>query len=318
MSSKGYVYILINPSMPGLLKIGKTNRLPEDRAKELSASTGVATPFIVVYKIQVNNCDECERYIHELLEEQGYRVNPSREFFEAEITDVINALNNYKNEHDDIEDDFEKVIDDNNLWRLEEKKGNEWYYGINDHVIDYGEAINHYKKAIKLGSETAYTKIGEIYISLGDMDEAFNILAEGIDKGFTECYKVLANYYFKLYENSYDKILFDDTYELDDNFEIYERSIYLDNAQRAFKSYLLDLLKIAGDNPDYILENSSFAYDFAIYLDNLRLNSSHGGKIDYEILKILKPAKDNIYEVLYKIYSPNFVNEKFDSFFNKV
>ncbi len=47
MSGNGYVYVLMNSSMRGLVKIGKTEREPEERAKELSASTGVPTPFMV-------------------------------------------------------------------------------------------------------------------------------------------------------------------------------------------------------------------------------------------------------------------------------
>lgn len=43
----GHVYILINANMPGLLKIGMTERTPEERARELSAGTGVSSPFIV-------------------------------------------------------------------------------------------------------------------------------------------------------------------------------------------------------------------------------------------------------------------------------
>ncbi len=38
----GHIYILMNPTMPGYLKIGMTTRSPEERARELSNSTGVA------------------------------------------------------------------------------------------------------------------------------------------------------------------------------------------------------------------------------------------------------------------------------------
>ena len=44
-TSKGYVYVLINSSMPNLVKIGKTTKDPNERVKELSSATGVATPF---------------------------------------------------------------------------------------------------------------------------------------------------------------------------------------------------------------------------------------------------------------------------------
>ena len=40
----GYVYILSNPAMPGLLKIGYTERDVQERVKELS-NTGIPSPF---------------------------------------------------------------------------------------------------------------------------------------------------------------------------------------------------------------------------------------------------------------------------------
>lgn len=301
MSSKGYVYILINPSMPGLLKIGKTTRLPEDRAKEISLATGVATPFIVAYKIKVNDCDAGERYIHSFLELQGYRVNPSREFFEVDMTVVINALIKYKNEYDPLEESEESygnIEDDYDPWEGEECKGDDWYYGTDGHIIDYGEAIRHYKNAIKLGSKTAFSKMGTAYIESEKLDEAFKVLTEGANKGCVDCYRVLSNYYFELYRISYDKILFDNTFKLDDNYELFERAGYLDNAQRAFKNYIIKSRELLGES---FLEAPSFAFFAAMYIDNLNLNSSHGGKINYDVFPLLRPYKNEIYNSLYDI-----------------
>lgn len=49
MIEPGHIYILVNPSMEGLVKIGKTTRDPESRARELSQATGVPTPFYVAF-----------------------------------------------------------------------------------------------------------------------------------------------------------------------------------------------------------------------------------------------------------------------------
>ena len=43
MSNSGYIYVLINNSMENLVKVGKTSRDAESRAKELSSVTGVPT-----------------------------------------------------------------------------------------------------------------------------------------------------------------------------------------------------------------------------------------------------------------------------------
>jgi hypothetical protein len=49
MGKSGYIYLLINSAMEGFVKIGKTTKTPEERAKELSNATGVPTPFTVAF-----------------------------------------------------------------------------------------------------------------------------------------------------------------------------------------------------------------------------------------------------------------------------
>ncbi|WP_267369219.1 MULTISPECIES: GIY-YIG nuclease family protein [unclassified Pantoea] len=85
----GWVYVLANESMPGVYKVGMTNTSPEKRAKELSGSTGVPTPFIVISRFRTNNPWEHEKQIHQLL--SRYRVNQGREFFKASI-EVIDEV----------------------------------------------------------------------------------------------------------------------------------------------------------------------------------------------------------------------------------
>lgn len=83
-----------NESMPALLKIGMTLESPEERAKELSSSTGVPTPFRVEICKRVANPYEKERAMHELLGALGFRVNERREFFNCslKIVDYLFAL----------------------------------------------------------------------------------------------------------------------------------------------------------------------------------------------------------------------------------
>ena len=47
--SLGYIYILSNPAMPGVLKIGFTTRSVDQRASEISSSTGIPEPFNVEF-----------------------------------------------------------------------------------------------------------------------------------------------------------------------------------------------------------------------------------------------------------------------------
>ena len=55
----GVIYILSNPTMPGLVKLGKTTNLPA-RLKSLN-STGVPVPFQCVFAKRVGNHHEVER-----------------------------------------------------------------------------------------------------------------------------------------------------------------------------------------------------------------------------------------------------------------
>ncbi|MEN9575730.1 MAG: hypothetical protein RL514_3585 [Verrucomicrobiota bacterium] len=92
MEEPGHIYVLINPSIDGLVKIGKTTRSPEERAEELSAATGVATPFYVAYSIQVADCHHAEEFVHAILDHNGFRRSPNREFFQIPLQKAIEVL----------------------------------------------------------------------------------------------------------------------------------------------------------------------------------------------------------------------------------
>ena len=64
--------------MSDMVKIGFTQRLPEDRAEELF-STSVPFPFEVTYRASTMRPHEVEQAVHRLLDVQ--RVTPGREFF---------------------------------------------------------------------------------------------------------------------------------------------------------------------------------------------------------------------------------------------
>jgi hypothetical protein len=86
MSSAGYVYILTNPALPGLLKIGKTTRTPQLRAEELSKPTGVPMPFEVAYSLYGIDCHRVEKRVHQQLSTVRVR---GREFFELPLGEAI-------------------------------------------------------------------------------------------------------------------------------------------------------------------------------------------------------------------------------------
>lgn len=91
----GYVYILSNTTMPGIVKIGKTTRDPIVRLKEINSATGVAMPFKIEAVVETKNPSLTESMIHKRLSRN--RVNQRREFFRisvSEATDVARSAAN--------------------------------------------------------------------------------------------------------------------------------------------------------------------------------------------------------------------------------
>ena len=81
-----WVYILSNPTQPGLLKIGYTKNTPDERAKQISNATGVALPYKVEWAFHCYNGFSLEQEVHHKLGE--YRVNGNREFFQISLEEA--------------------------------------------------------------------------------------------------------------------------------------------------------------------------------------------------------------------------------------
>ena len=82
------VYVLTNPAMPGIVKIGMTGQAEvQTRMGELY-STGVPLPFDCVIAREIEGIDagELERALHTAFD--PHRINPSREFFQLEPEQV--------------------------------------------------------------------------------------------------------------------------------------------------------------------------------------------------------------------------------------
>lgn len=87
---KQHVYILSNPSMPGLLKIGYTKGDPSKRISQLDRSTSVPTGFTLEWAFPCYNAIELEGEVHEYL--SGYRVNNHREFFKVTLEEAKSTI----------------------------------------------------------------------------------------------------------------------------------------------------------------------------------------------------------------------------------
>jgi hypothetical protein len=89
-TSTGHIYVLQNTSMPGIFKIGFTERSVAERVNEINKATGVITPWQVRDFWFTQEPYLAEQEIHHLLSD--YRVQDNREGFAVNFTvarDVI-------------------------------------------------------------------------------------------------------------------------------------------------------------------------------------------------------------------------------------
>ncbi|MGP3791722.1 GIY-YIG nuclease family protein [Pseudomonas sp. B392_1p] len=91
-SEIGHIYLLSNPALAGLIKIGHTKKADVNiRAGELSSSTSIPLPFYVEESWFVENPSQWESRIHSRLE--FCRVAKDREFFKIELSEAQAPIN---------------------------------------------------------------------------------------------------------------------------------------------------------------------------------------------------------------------------------
>ena len=88
MVGSQWVYVLTNPTMPGLCKIGFTKNKPSERVKQINAGTGVAMDFVVEWAFPCFNAHDVEKQVHKYLEDNGFRVNKNKEFFNVSVNEA--------------------------------------------------------------------------------------------------------------------------------------------------------------------------------------------------------------------------------------
>lgn len=85
-----YIYILSNPSMPNMFKIGYTSKKPEERAKQISRSTGVPTPYKVEWAFKCHDGDLLEKEVHQVLD--YCRVTSNKEHFTLPLEEAKQVI----------------------------------------------------------------------------------------------------------------------------------------------------------------------------------------------------------------------------------
>lgn len=108
----GIVYLLTNPCMPGLVKIGMTAQEDIDKRMKELYTTGVPIPFECQFACRVKNtdCAKIEKALHTAFAPQ--RVNANREFFRIQVEQAKAILELFHHEDvtesvtDEIENDL--------------------------------------------------------------------------------------------------------------------------------------------------------------------------------------------------------------------
>lgn len=81
--SQGYVYVLSNPAMPGIVKIGYSAHGGQGRADALYKNdTGVPMPFVLEFEVMSHDAPALEKEAHAHF--AGRRINERREFFKVD------------------------------------------------------------------------------------------------------------------------------------------------------------------------------------------------------------------------------------------
>ena len=85
---RGWIYVISNKAMPGLIKVGSSSKDPEERAQELD-HTGTPHPYVVEYDILIEGeLYQVEQLIHEKLSSHS----EGKEWFRCEPEQAVSAI----------------------------------------------------------------------------------------------------------------------------------------------------------------------------------------------------------------------------------
>lgn len=154
----GIVYVLTNPSMPGLVKIGMTTRDNLDTRMRELYGTGVPVPFECAYacKVKTSDCAKIEKALHTAFAPN--RINANREFFQIKPEQAKVILELFNKE--DITQEITEEID--NDLTSEDKSASA---KINS---SRRPPLNYFEMGMKKGDVLVFTKNPNITIEIID------------------------------------------------------------------------------------------------------------------------------------------------------
>ncbi len=214
MGEPGFVYVLINPSMPGLLKIGRTNRSTDERLRELNV-TAVPTPFVLAYESFFDDSALAEEFVHAYLEAKGHRVSQQREFFDAPLNLVVDAILTARNRFprgqrcapppagppETNPDSGYGLTNGDEPWADILWQADKCRYGWRGEIRDERRAYRLYEQAARLGAPEAFLALAYMCRRgegcRKDREQAISWLRKGASLGVRWCWSDLADVYLE-------------------------------------------------------------------------------------------------------------------------
>ena len=154
-SIQGIVYILTNPAIPNMIKIGMTTAEDVKARMAQLYTTGVPLPFECVYAAKVANHEKVEKALHIAFGPD--RVNPKREFFEIEAAQAIAIIKLME-----LEDVTPKVANERDQVDEVDREAGEAYSRKKRPRFSFGEM------QIPVGSELVNVTNGETVTVIND------------------------------------------------------------------------------------------------------------------------------------------------------
>ncbi|PRE86668.1 GIY-YIG nuclease family protein [Burkholderia gladioli] len=151
-SHRGYVYVLSNPSMPGQVKIGRTERNPITRRDELSRATGVPTPFVLESWELFADCWKAEKDVHRELQRLGQRVSNDREFFWVSVSQANAVLKRLAALEHGVDPGAPPSRQARAASDDQVDRGVKLLFGLDGQMRDARQALSNFEQAAALGS----------------------------------------------------------------------------------------------------------------------------------------------------------------------
>lgn len=154
----GIVYVLTNPAMPGLVKIGMTTRDNIDARMRELYGTGVPVPFECKYacKVKSSDCAKIERALHTAFAPN--RININREFFQIRPEQAMAILELFNRE--DITQEVTEEID--NDLTADDKTASERIHSSRRPPLNFNEM------GIRVGEKLVFVRDNNIEVFVAD------------------------------------------------------------------------------------------------------------------------------------------------------